>query len=36
MIVLIQRVRQARVEINQQIHGQIEQGILALGREQLA
>ena len=30
MIVLIQRVRQARVEINQQIHGQISQGLLAL------
>ena len=30
MIVLIQRVRQARVEINQQIHGQIKQGLLAL------
>ncbi len=30
MIVLIQRVRQARVEINQRIHGQIDQGLLAL------
>ena len=30
MIVLIQRVRQARVEINQQVHGQIGQGLLAL------